>query len=211
MNPSISHLETNPSGDNMTVNNFNFMSYVPPPSYHSNSSLNSIENSTLETQRQLIDRYKSFMAINPFQQCQHPSPINKENEKNYSFKSTTTSTNKEKRKTTRLLKWLSDPCQENEVRTSTNNSNETKINLPLRSNDYDLAPLAEMSKRFGHLNLSCVFCRKNGERPEIYKSHCLKSRDGKVIQCPILRSYTCPLCGETGNGAHTKSYCPLKK
>jgi hypothetical protein len=53
----------------------------------------------------------------------------------------------------------------------------------------------------------CALCRKNGEPVEVYKSHCVKSPDGKVT-CPILRKHICDLCGATGDYAHTRSHCP---
>ncbi|XP_026219667.1 nanos homolog 2 [Anabas testudineus] len=56
----------------------------------------------------------------------------------------------------------------------------------------------------------CRFCKQNGESPRVYRSHKLKSDDRKVI-CPVLRSYTCPICGATGDHAHTIRYCPKKQ
>lgn len=53
----------------------------------------------------------------------------------------------------------------------------------------------------------CRFCKQNGESPRVYRSHKLKSNDGKVI-CPVLRNYTCPICEATGDYAHTLRYCP---
>ncbi|XP_040922025.1 nanos homolog 1-like [Toxotes jaculatrix] len=53
----------------------------------------------------------------------------------------------------------------------------------------------------------CRFCKQNGESLRIYRSHRLKSEDGKIV-CPILRSYTCPICETTGDYAHTRRYCP---
>ncbi|XP_034036558.1 nanos homolog 3 [Thalassophryne amazonica] len=56
----------------------------------------------------------------------------------------------------------------------------------------------------------CRFCKRNGETAQVYESHRLKSYDGKTI-CPILYNYTCPLCGGTGEKAHTRRYCPQTK
>ncbi|XP_071497169.1 nanos homolog 1-like [Diadema antillarum] len=56
----------------------------------------------------------------------------------------------------------------------------------------------------------CVFCKNNGESEIVYGSHKLKSEDGRTT-CPILRAYTCPLCGTNGDRAHTIKYCPLSK
>ena len=56
---------------------------------------------------------------------------------------------------------------------------------------------------------SCTFCRENSEPFEIWSSHQLKNPNG-TVNCPILRKYRCNLCGETGDNAHTRSYCPFK-
>lgn len=57
----------------------------------------------------------------------------------------------------------------------------------------------------------CVFCKNNGESENIYKSHVLKDIYGRV-QCPILRLYQCPICGNPGGDkAHTIRYCPKNK
>uniref|UniRef100_A0A3Q3WU65 Nanos-type domain-containing protein n=1 Tax=Mola mola TaxID=94237 RepID=A0A3Q3WU65_MOLML len=53
----------------------------------------------------------------------------------------------------------------------------------------------------------CGFCRQNKESAKVYRSHKLKSHDGKVT-CPVLWSYTCSTCGATGDNAHTRRYCP---
>ncbi|KAM3829471.1 nanos homolog 2 [Vipera latastei] len=56
----------------------------------------------------------------------------------------------------------------------------------------------------------CNFCKHNGESKKVYSSHALKRADGVVV-CPILRNYTCPLCGATADKAHTLKYCPHNK
>lgn len=53
----------------------------------------------------------------------------------------------------------------------------------------------------------CGFCRSNGEAQELYLNHMLRDMNGNVT-CPVLRAHQCEVCGESGNKAHTKTYCP---
>ncbi|KAM4605924.1 nanos homolog 2 [Polymixia lowei] len=84
-------------------------------------------------------------------------------------------------------------------RMDSKNSNDS-INLSSSSS------LSDINCSMTYLDF-CRFCKQNGESAEIYRSHRLKSNDGKVI-CPILWSYTCPICYSTGDNAHTRRYCP---
>ncbi|CAF0753264.1 unnamed protein product [Brachionus calyciflorus] len=52
----------------------------------------------------------------------------------------------------------------------------------------------------------CSFCKNNGEPEHIYRSHSIKDIRGRVT-CPLLKEYQCPACGESGENAHTITYC----
>ena len=53
----------------------------------------------------------------------------------------------------------------------------------------------------------CIFCQKSGKPIVTQKSHTLRDENGCVV-CPFLRATVCPLCGATGDDAHTIKYCP---
>jgi len=54
----------------------------------------------------------------------------------------------------------------------------------------------------------CAFCKSNGERETVYMGHVLRDPETNMVVCPQLRKFICPLCGATGDNAHTQSYCP---
>jgi len=59
-------------------------------------------------------------------------------------------------------------------------------------------------------NEVCKFCYSNGEAESQFRSHQLKNSSG-LVTCPVLRSFTCPICKATGDFAHTQRYCPRNK
>ena len=55
----------------------------------------------------------------------------------------------------------------------------------------------------------CVFCENNGRPESEYRSHALRDQK-RVVVCPILRRYNCPICNSGGGDyAHTMRHCPL--
>ncbi|MEQ2271528.1 hypothetical protein XENORESO_005599 [Xenotaenia resolanae] len=85
-----------------------------------------------------------------------------------------------------------------------------KNSSEIRSTSSRSSSLSDTSCGGGTSADFCRFCRQNGESPRVYRSHALRSDDGKVT-CPILWSYTCPICGASGDHAHTRRYCPKAK
>lgn len=82
--------------------------------------------------------------------------------------------------------------------------------LPKRSELIDMSETirqAAMHRAMGGRVKICTFCKTNGESEQIYTSHALKDSNGNVI-CPILKNYSCPECGASGEKTHTKKYCP---
>ncbi|EDW14047.1 protein nanos [Drosophila mojavensis] len=55
----------------------------------------------------------------------------------------------------------------------------------------------------------CVFCENNNEPEAVVNSHSVRDSYGRVL-CPKLRTYVCPICGASGDSAHTIKYCPKK-
>ena len=81
--------------------------------------------------------------------------------------------------------------------------------LPVRSTAIDLTEHIQNAKNLkekANKVLYCTFCKNNGESEQVYSSHLLKDSTSKIT-CPILFLHVCPICGESGDKAHTLTYC----
>jgi len=99
------------------------------------------------------------------------------------------------------------------------NENRTRNAPPSNVNRMSMMPnyvsythTANITKRFSNSKVMeesryCGFCKNNGECEDVYMSHKLKDQEGNV-SCPVLRDYKCPICGVSGDKAHTLKYCP---
>lgn len=56
----------------------------------------------------------------------------------------------------------------------------------------------------------CKLCLLYGEKKVFYLCHCLKDQYN-IVCYPILRRVVCPICGASGDQAHTLQYCGSKK
>ena len=91
----------------------------------------------------------------------------------------------------------------------TKERNTPKKTLPVRSEAVDLTEHIENARKLKQITnkvLYCTFCKNNGEKEEVYCSHLLKDSTGKIT-CPVLKTHVCPICHETGEKAHTLTYC----
>ena len=91
-----------------------------------------------------------------------------------------------------------------------NNKQVSKKQLPSSKTQFDVSKCIEKSVKILKSNpekvIMCSFCKNNGEPEHIWRSHNIKDVHGKVT-CPLLQVYKCPACGETGQNAHTITYC----
>ncbi|XP_044124864.1 nanos homolog 1-like [Bufo gargarizans] len=86
---------------------------------------------------------------------------------------------------------------------------QTEIRKPIKPSQVPVLSSAKRQAR-SRVSAMCHFCKHNGESRHVYCGHNLKDEQGKII-CPILRMYTCSLCGATGESSHTRKYCPINK
>ena len=89
--------------------------------------------------------------------------------------------------------------------------NIQRFKQPKRSDDIDMSfyiKQAALQRALGARVRVCSFCKSNDEQEIIYTSHSLKDADDNIT-CPILLRLRCPICGASGEKAHTKKYCPV--
>ncbi|XP_034934883.1 nanos homolog 3 isoform X2 [Chelonus insularis] len=119
----------------------------------------------------------------------------------------------------RLFVNFSLQCQQNQSQDVTPSVEEIRDEFRQNGKDYEYCPELETGelpectyrrKRKKPLPTECVFCKNNGEDASYYKKHILKDADG-IVKCPVLREYKCPICGTSGDHAHTIKYCPMNK
>lgn len=81
------------------------------------------------------------------------------------------------------------------------------LNLPLKANKLLSKKALKIAKaqRPNH----CRFCENNKESSHVFNSHSLRDNAGRLT-CPRLRKYSCPICGASGDDAHTVRYCTKK-
>lgn len=102
-----------------------------------------------------------------------------------------------------------DNCRQN-LNTSPN-QNQQRLPNPSSTNsscNHQISSETKSITQQPKLYSYCTFCKNNGESEAIYSTHYLKDSNG-VVTCPILRAYTCPICGQNGDKAHTVKYCPI--
>lgn len=87
---------------------------------------------------------------------------------------------------------------------------EQRKNHRLRSDDLSIDFNIFKRTIRGQKTTCCSFCLNNGEPDHVYMSHPFKDLKGVVV-CPILQNHICPICGESGDKAHTITYCKKYK
>ncbi|KQS38795.1 protein nanos isoform X2 [Drosophila erecta] len=90
------------------------------------------------------------------------------------------------------------PVQADQLRGASNPSNNNNNKVYKRYN----SKVKEISRH-------CVFCENNNEPEAVVNSHTVRDNFNRVL-CPKLRTYVCPICGASGDSAHTIKYCPKK-
>ena len=90
--------------------------------------------------------------------------------------------------------------------------NQKKTATKLRSDNLGIDFNAFKENQGGSFKtMCCSFCKNNGEPYHVYSSHTFKDIKDLKVTCPILQQHKCPICGVSGENAHTITYCPQYK
>ncbi|XP_017143077.1 protein nanos [Drosophila miranda] len=103
-----------------------------------------------------------------------------------------------------------------QVQAASNNLSAMGLGLPLQPDHFRHGSNPsnnnnKMNRRYKPKEVSrhCVFCENNNEPEAVVNSHSVRDNFNRVL-CPKLRTYVCPICGASGDSAHTIKYCPKK-
>ncbi|XP_032579300.1 protein nanos isoform X2 [Drosophila sechellia] len=94
---------------------------------------------------------------------------------------------------------LGFPVQAEQLRGASNPSNNNNNNKVYK----------RYNSKAKEISRHCVFCENNNEPEAVINSHSVRDNFNRVL-CPKLRTYVCPICGASGDSAHTIKYCPKK-
>nr|NP_001262723.1 nanos, isoform B [Drosophila melanogaster]AGB96103.1 nanos, isoform B [Drosophila melanogaster] len=92
------------------------------------------------------------------------------------------------------------PVQGEQLRGASNSSNNNNNNNKVYK---------RYNSKAKEISRHCVFCENNNEPEAVINSHSVRDNFNRVL-CPKLRTYVCPICGASGDSAHTIKYCPKK-
>ncbi|CAD5234436.1 unnamed protein product [Bursaphelenchus xylophilus] len=101
---------------------------------------------------------------------------------------------------------------------STGSKNVFDFNLKsLNIEGFGTSPLVSPTEpRRKGSHMFCGFCFNNAKAngidtsgPGRWSQHNLRDQEGRV-ECPCLRMFQCPICGASGDSAHTQRHCPKR-
>jgi hypothetical protein len=149
----------------------------------------------------LVSSFQNFInQENPVMQEQvnKPRPLRSQ----YSKQQSSQLTNELTQLSTSISNVISTPSPASPSM-QTNSNRKFKLRSETLSIDFNVYKAINRNCR---TTVCCTFCKNNGEPEHVYTSHQFKDLKGVVV-CPVLQNYKCPMCGESGDKAHTITYC----
>jgi len=136
---------------------------------------------------------------------ENPEPANKPRplRSQYSKQQSSQLANELTQLSTSISNVITTPLQSQPASPSMQSNRKFKLRSEILSIDFNVYKAINRNCRTG---LCCTFCKNNGEPEHVYTSHPFKDLKGVVV-CPVLQNYICPMCGESGDKAHTITYC----